>query len=55
MWRIFQRRKRAIFFPPTTSDPPRIHHKNTTQKHLFFQNPYQKTPVKPKKTGSTGA
>ena len=52
MWRVFHRENTPHFSPQTTIISPRIHHKNTTQKHAVFQNPHQKTPAKPSKTVS---
>jgi hypothetical protein len=52
---VFVLEEQPSFSPRSTTHPPRIHHKNTTQKHPFFQDPHQKTPAKPAKTGSTGA
>jgi hypothetical protein len=52
---FFNAGKESFSSPQTASDSPRNHHRNTTKKHPFFQSPHQKTPVKPKGIGSTGA
>jgi hypothetical protein len=45
--------------PSSHHVPPRIHHEFTTKtprkNTRFSRTPYQKTPEKPAKTGSTGA
>jgi len=40
---VFSTEKLSINSPQSTSNPPRIHHKNTTQKHAFLQNPLKNT------------
>jgi hypothetical protein len=49
-WHIFSRHITTVVGPRLTTQSPQLHHKNTTQKTHFSQNPLQKRPQKQQKS-----